>query len=237
VKYLRTSEIQSLPWAGVAEADNVDKAWTFIPSVPIDLTTINKPFGSITREPTKEYRRGQIASATFVAGCPRNNFRLEGSFALLQRYRDDTVTGNDTSRPSKRDVSDDLPQERLIQQTERPSPSMDEIQPATDSATEKVELIDISTPGAVLRNIDHTESPGWITVLDDSDWDLVFRWERVGFLSNGLTGGQSAATLQWEIGEDAEPGKYRFVYNGDAKDLTGKITEFQGISSSFHVVL
>lgn len=141
-----------------------------------------------------------------------------------------------TSRPSKRDLAEDLPQESLIEHNERLSPSIAKLQPATEASSEKVEWIDAATPGALLRNFDDSEAAGWETVLDDFDWNLVFRWERVGLLSNGLLGGPSAATIQWEIGQDAEPGRYRLVYNGDAKDLTGAITPFQGISSTFTVV-
>jgi neutral ceramidase len=46
----------------------------------------------------------------------------------------------------------------------------------------------------------------------------------------------SNATIEWEIGQEAIPRRYRFVYNGDAKDSVGKVTPFQGISETFEVI-
>jgi Neutral/alkaline non-lysosomal ceramidase, C-terminal len=109
-----------------------------------------------------------------------------------------------------------------------------------DALPDGEEWIDASAPGAiVMRTVDGVDVANdeeWETVLTDFDWELVFRWKRTSFISGSMLGGPSEATIEWEVGRDAQPGKYRFVYNGDAKDATGKIASFRGITGPFEVV-
>lgn len=90
----------------------------------------------------------------------------------------------------------------------------------------------------------------WTRVRDDTDYDLVYRWER----TEGLTG-QSRVTIEWRIEDSTEgelhrmiiprfhigtdrstAGQYRIRYYGDAKAaFTGKITAFEGVSGIFTV--
>ena len=45
-----------------------------------------KVFGDLSRDAGKaEYAEGEIVSATFHAGCPRNNLRAEGTFLAGER--------------------------------------------------------------------------------------------------------------------------------------------------------
>ncbi|KAN0063003.1 hypothetical protein ACQY0O_004161 [Thecaphora frezii] len=81
----------------------------------------------------------------------------------------------------------------------------------------------------VQRYADHGE---WTTVRTDGHHSTTLRWKR----TNGLTG-SSTAEVAWSIESWTEPGLYRIVYNGDRKvPFTGKVSEFQAVSSEFYVV-
>lgn len=75
----------------------------------------------------------------------------------------------------------------------------------------------------------NTDGSTWAQVRDDTDWSLVYSWNR----TNSLLG-YSEVTISWETGLDAEPGTYRIKYFGDSKALfTGAISAFTGTSNSF----
>ncbi|KAL4919353.1 Neutral/alkaline nonlysosomal ceramidase [Aspergillus aurantiobrunneus] len=95
-----------------------------------------------------------------------------------------------------------------------------------------------STFAAVERQ---TDSGDWETVRTDSDWSLVYRWNRTNTIL-----GYSEVTLQWEI-EDTyysagsprplQAGVYRFHYYGDAKGLNGRVEAFEGVDEPFSVAI
>lgn len=93
----------------------------------------------------------------------------------------------------------------------------------------------------------------WRQVRDDSDWGLVYQWERTSSVL-----GTSEVTISWETkwengawqssagdGHDQHgdllvrdaglEGLYRLRYYGDAKALGGSITAFQGVSGEFKI--
>ncbi|KAI6784483.1 Neutral ceramidase-like protein [Emericellopsis cladophorae] len=70
----------------------------------------------------------------------------------------------------------------------------------------------------------------WTQVRDDADWFLVYTWRRTNFVL-----GYSEVDVTWETSGNAEPGTYRFKYYGDAKNLLGRMTAFQGTSGSFEL--
>ncbi|KAF8053880.1 Neutral/alkaline nonlysosomal ceramidase [Lyophyllum atratum] len=70
----------------------------------------------------------------------------------------------------------------------------------------------------------------WVSVRDDSDWDLLYKWKR----TEGLTG-QSAVTAEWKVEKGTETGRYRFRYYGDAKSIFGTVKAFEGVSGEFNV--
>lgn len=79
--------------------------------------------------------------------------------------------------------------------------------------------------------VEKRASNTWKVVRDDTDWNLVYQWERTA-----VTAGQSKVTISWTIEHGTAPGHYRIKYYGDSKALlTGKITAFEGISASFSV--
>ncbi|KAL4780941.1 Neutral/alkaline nonlysosomal ceramidase [Aspergillus varians] len=95
-----------------------------------------------------------------------------------------------------------------------------------------------STFAAVERQ---TDSGGWEMVRTDSDWSLVYRWNR----TNSVLG-YSEVTLQWEIEDDyyatgsphtLQAGVYRLHYYGDAKGLGGHIQAFEGVDEPFTVAI
>lgn len=75
----------------------------------------------------------------------------------------------------------------------------------------------------------------WVTVHDDRDWNVVFRWERTSTVL-----GTSEVTIEWEIEDDVEDhyntGVYRMHYYGDAKSIGGSIEAFEGIGEDFRVM-
>lgn len=91
---------------------------------------------------------------------------------------------------------------------------------------------------AVERQVPNTNR--WEVVRDDSDWNLVYRWERKRPII-----GTSEVTLEWTIEDDyysldnkkkLESGTYRLHYYGDSKaPVTGQITAFEGIGPAFKV--
>ncbi|KAI1175916.1 Neutral/alkaline nonlysosomal ceramidase [Nemania sp. FL0916] len=74
-----------------------------------------------------------------------------------------------------------------------------------------------------------TDGATWTQVRDDTDWDLVYSWNRTNEIL-----GYSEVTIAWETALDATPGTYRIKYYGDSKALlTGNISAFTGTSNSF----
>lgn len=67
----------------------INSSLSFIQGVVFDRAGFYKSFGDVVKDvepPTKlVYRAGDLVSATFIAANPRNNLRLEGTFALVQR--------------------------------------------------------------------------------------------------------------------------------------------------------
>jgi len=69
---------------------------------------------------------------------------------------------------------------------------------------------------------------GWRRVADDGDWSTLLRWARDGVAA-------SKVTVSWDIPSDAEPGRYRIRYDGDAKPLAGEPRPVSGTTREFTV--
>ena len=74
------------------------------------------------------------------------------------------------------------------------------------------------------------ENGEWQTLLTEADPYTTFKWERQGASLSSY----SQITFTWLL-KDAEPGIYRFRYNGVARNLLGRYTSFSGVSGEFTV--
>ncbi|GMF58662.1 unnamed protein product [Phytophthora fragariaefolia] len=71
------------------------------------------------------------------------------------------------------------------------------------------------------------------TIMTDAHWDLRYRWER-------YLDAESKNTCEWNIrsgGRTSQPGTYRFVHRGYAKNSGGKLIAYEGMSAAFTVTL
>ncbi|EER26224.1 hypothetical protein CPC735_003940 [Coccidioides posadasii C735 delta SOWgp] len=66
---------------------NTNRSMSFILPVVLDTPPIQKNFGDVLSGPSSDqvFRPGDIVKTKFVAANPRNNFRLEGTFAAVER--------------------------------------------------------------------------------------------------------------------------------------------------------
>ncbi|KAI1462678.1 Neutral/alkaline nonlysosomal ceramidase [Annulohypoxylon moriforme] len=170
IPYL-SSSASSRPPLGPEPPDNSNRSLSFIPSVIHDSPPLFRKFGQVKQDVEETYQKGRSVTAKFVGANPRNNLRLERSYAVV---------------------------EKLTKTTGSPGEAADT----------------------------------WEVVRDDRDWHLVFRWRRTSELL-----GTSEVEITWETTDPwAEPGRYRIRYFGDAKNLAGEITEFEGVSGEFELV-
>ena len=69
--------------------DNSDRSFSFILGVLYDRTPRHKSFGDVIKDVVKpKFARGEKATATFIGANPRNNLRLEQTYAAVE-YRPD----------------------------------------------------------------------------------------------------------------------------------------------------
>ncbi|KAI0894574.1 neutral ceramidase [Annulohypoxylon nitens] len=91
IQYLAHDSTSS-PDPGPTPPDNRNSSLSFITGVVQDNAPPGKSFGDVTTQPASAYARGAVVNATFVAANPRNNLRLEGTFAAIEKQ--DSTTGN-----------------------------------------------------------------------------------------------------------------------------------------------
>ncbi|KAF3026322.1 hypothetical protein E8E14_001220 [Neopestalotiopsis sp. 37M] len=84
IQYLAPSATSSPP-PGPSPPDNRDNSLSFITGVVFDAAPIGSSFGDVTGQPAASYARGAVVNATFVGANPRNNLRLEGTYAAVER--------------------------------------------------------------------------------------------------------------------------------------------------------
>lgn len=82
------------PLIGPQPPINVNSSLSFITGVVVDNPAIFKSFGQTlsSPDPSRTHVPGELVSATFVGANPRNNFRLEGTFAAVERFDTSTRT-------------------------------------------------------------------------------------------------------------------------------------------------
>ncbi len=76
-------------------------------------------------------------------------------------------------------------------------------------------------------SVERADGDGWVREYDDSDWYTKILFDNSGPFTN--------TTVTWDIPPRQQPGKYRIVYYGDARSLSGKLTPFVGTSTEFDV--
>ncbi|EDU45117.1 neutral ceramidase precursor [Pyrenophora tritici-repentis] len=79
----------SPPPAGPTPPDHRDKSISLITGVVYDGAGFGRSYGQVTKDVLPTYARGAIVSATFVGANPRNNLRLEGTFAAIEKQNTD----------------------------------------------------------------------------------------------------------------------------------------------------
>jgi neutral ceramidase len=68
---------------------NTNNSLSFITPVIVDRAPLFKSFGDVSADVQPRYLAGQTISARFVGANPRNDFRLEGTFAGVEKYDPD----------------------------------------------------------------------------------------------------------------------------------------------------
>ena len=68
---------------------NTDNSLSFITPVIVDRAPLFKSFGDVSLDVQSRYLAGQTITARFVGANPRNDFRLEGTFASVEKYKPD----------------------------------------------------------------------------------------------------------------------------------------------------
>ncbi|PNY24033.1 Neutral ceramidase [Tolypocladium capitatum] len=85
----------------VLPPDNSNRSFSFIPGVLYDKPSRSLDFGNVISDVDKQrFRRGETAKATFVGANPRNNLRLEQTYAAVEHRlspRDEWQVARDDS--------------------------------------------------------------------------------------------------------------------------------------------
>jgi neutral ceramidase len=82
----------SQPPQGELPPNNVNVSLSFIAGVVYDSPWIGYSFGEVITQPSSTYTIGDVVNTTFVAADPRNNLRLEGTYAEVQQLVDGAWT-------------------------------------------------------------------------------------------------------------------------------------------------
>lgn len=82
--YLAPAATES-PAPGPSPPDNRDVSFDFITGVVYDGAPIGGSFGSVLSQPNDTYRIGSVVNVTFQGANPRNNLRLEETFAAVEQ--------------------------------------------------------------------------------------------------------------------------------------------------------
>lgn len=65
---------------------NVNNSLSFITGVVADRPGLFKSYGDVTKDVKTSYKPGETITVTFVGANPRNNFRLNGTYAAVEKY-------------------------------------------------------------------------------------------------------------------------------------------------------
>lgn len=87
IAYLSPSSTGQPP-AGPSPPDNRNNSVSLITGVVQDNAPLGQSFGDCTGQPAASYSVGDVVNATFVGANPRNNLRLEATFAAVEQLQD-----------------------------------------------------------------------------------------------------------------------------------------------------
>jgi neutral ceramidase len=90
LKYL-ADDVQGSITPGPTPPDNREKSISLITGVVYDGAGLGRKFGQVTSDVSPTYTLGSTVGATFVGANPRNNLRLEGTFAAIEKQGDDAT--------------------------------------------------------------------------------------------------------------------------------------------------
>lgn len=82
----------SQPAQGILPPNNAASSLSFITGVAWDSPYSGTPYGGMLVPANTTYKIGAVVNATFVAADPRNNLRLEGTYAAVQQLVGNTWT-------------------------------------------------------------------------------------------------------------------------------------------------
>lgn len=83
IPYLKATSTEQPP-GGPEPPDNTNRSLSFVPGVVYDEPGLFKSFGDVITDVPVTVHRGMKATAVFVGANPRNNLRLEQSYATVE---------------------------------------------------------------------------------------------------------------------------------------------------------
>ena len=83
IPYLKATSTEKPP-GGPKPPDNTNRSLSFVPGVVYDEPGLFKSFGDVITDVPVTVHRGMKAAAVFVGANPRNNLRLEQSYATVE---------------------------------------------------------------------------------------------------------------------------------------------------------
>ncbi|RMY08688.1 hypothetical protein D0868_04659 [Hortaea werneckii] len=190
----------------------VNDSWSFIPPVIVDRAPLFKSFGAVKQDVSARYKPGDTVSATFVGANPRNNHRLDGTFAAVEKFDyERTLAWHEV----RRDVD-----WSLVFEWRR---------------TSEV----VGTSEVQIKWETGWEMGGWRVRAGEDEEEMVEIGADKGDDGHGdllLTRRREQQQRQRQRkDEDDLKGLYRLRYYGDARAFSGKITSFEGVSGEFRV--
>lgn len=91
LQYLAPDSTAS-PATGPLPPDNREVSLSLIAGVVYDGAPLGTSFGAVLTQPKASYTIGSVVNVTFQGANPRNNFRLEGTFAAVEQLGTDGTT-------------------------------------------------------------------------------------------------------------------------------------------------
>ncbi|KAI6885873.1 Neutral/alkaline nonlysosomal ceramidase [Hortaea werneckii] len=189
----------------------VNNSWSFIAPVIVDRAPLFKSFGAVKKDVAARYNPGDTISATFVGANPRNNLRLDETFAAVEKFDyERTLAWHEV----RRDVD-----WSLVFEWRRTSEVVgtSEVQIKWETGWEMGDW----------RFGAGQEEEGLADIGDEGEnvhGDLLLTRRR-----------QQQRRQRQRKDEDDLKGLYRLRYYGDAKAFSGKVTSFEGVSGEFRI--